>query len=237
MNPRFVEIARDPTLIPGVYEHCDQWCAYCPHTRRCLAHRCRVDYAKSTGRDPAGGVFTSLAELVQFTRDIAGATGQGTPELDVLLQGPQTEGPLAAAPDPLTDMAFEYAAGVAVMAAGVESHLPPARVDAPRPLPLDVLMWFQGQIVIRVQRAITSAKQAAAGEADRLRDAHGCAKVALIAIGRSRQALREIAPWADDRAIAELQRVLEMLEAGLDQRFPKARSFIRPGLDVPVGTM
>ena len=237
MNPRFVEIARDPTLIPGVYEHCDQWCSYCPHTRRCLAHRCLVDYAKSTGRDPTGGVFTSLAELVQFTRDIATATGQGTPELDVLVQGPPTEGPLASVSDPLTDMAFEYAARVAMMAADVESRLPSARVDETRPAPLDVLMWFQGQIVIRVQRAIASAKQAAAGQADRLQDAHGCAKVALIGIGRSRQALGEIAPWCEDRAIAELLQLLEMLDAGLDQRFPRARGFIRPGLDVRVGTM
>ena len=237
MNSRFVEIARDPTLIPGVYEHCDQWCSYCPHTRRCLAHRCLVDYAKTTRRDPAGGVFTSLAEIVQFTRDVAGATGQGTPELDVLLLESQTDGPLAAVADPLTDMAFEYAAHVAVMAARVESCVPSVRDDDRRPAPLDVLMWFQGQIATRVQRAITSAKQAAAGQADRLQDALGCAKVALIGIGRSRQALREIAPWADDRAIAELLQLLEVLEAGLDQRFPGARGFIRPGLDVPVATM
>jgi len=237
MNSRFVEIARDPTLIPGVYEHCDQWCSYCPHTRRCLAHRCLVDYAKSTGRDPAGSVFTSLAELVQFTRDVAAATGEGTPELELLVKGPQAEGPLAAVSDPLTDLAIDYAAGVALMMGGVVPKRPPPRDDSPRPTPLEVLLWYQRQIVIRVQRAITSAKQAAAGQADRVQDAHGCAKVALIGIGRSRQALREIAPWADDRTIAELMRLLETLEAGLDQRFPSARSFIRPGLDVPVGTM
>lgn len=38
--PLFVQIAADPTLIPGIYDTCDQWCMYCSATRWCLAYRC-----------------------------------------------------------------------------------------------------------------------------------------------------------------------------------------------------
>ena len=27
--PLFVQVAADPTLVPGIYEACDQWCMYC----------------------------------------------------------------------------------------------------------------------------------------------------------------------------------------------------------------
>jgi hypothetical protein len=233
MNPRFVEIARDPHLIPGVYEHCDQWCSYCPVTRRCLAHRCMVDYAKMTGRPASGTVFRDREELVQFTRDVAAAVGTTTPELDALLAGPVIEGPLAAR-DSLTDLAFEYAMGASIVLGRTASQVPPPRDTATRPTPLEVALWFHVLIVTRVFRAVVSAAQAAAGQADRADDANGCAKVALVGIARSRDALRRLPVTVDEPAIAELISRLDALEASLDDRFPQARAFIRPGLDVPV---
>src|SRR5262245_60958191 len=32
-------LARDPEIIPGIYEACDQWCIYCQASRHCLAFR------------------------------------------------------------------------------------------------------------------------------------------------------------------------------------------------------
>jgi hypothetical protein len=233
MNPRFVEIARDPRLIPGVYEHCDQWCSYCPQTDRCLAHRCMTDYARSMGRDPAGTVFRSQQEVIEFTRDVAAAVGKATPELDAVLAGPPLEGPLATK-DPLGDLALEYALGAGVVISQAGPRLPPTGPDSPRPTPLEVVLWLHLVIASRIYRAFASAAQAAAGQRDRMDDAHGCAKVALVAIGRSRKALLELSSVTDPRLIEDLVSRLDTLETGLEERFPHARAFIRPGLDVPV---
>ena len=32
----FLAIAKDPTIIPGVHHHCDEWCDCCLVTNRCL---------------------------------------------------------------------------------------------------------------------------------------------------------------------------------------------------------
>jgi hypothetical protein len=45
MSPStFLAIAKDPTIIPGVHHHCDEWCDYCLVTNRCLAFRCTVEH-------------------------------------------------------------------------------------------------------------------------------------------------------------------------------------------------
>ena len=30
--------ARDPKLIPGIYNYCDRWCERCPFTSRCMVY-------------------------------------------------------------------------------------------------------------------------------------------------------------------------------------------------------
>ena len=32
------EMAKDPRLIPGIYNYCDRWCERCPFTARCLTY-------------------------------------------------------------------------------------------------------------------------------------------------------------------------------------------------------
>src|SRR5260221_2705072 len=55
---RFMTLATDPTLIPGVYNGCDQWCDYCPLTERCLAFKCR---RRPGGR---GDIYNDIAEAM-----------------------------------------------------------------------------------------------------------------------------------------------------------------------------
>ena len=40
----FLAIAKDPTIIPGVHHHCDEWCDYCLVTNRCLAFKCTDEH-------------------------------------------------------------------------------------------------------------------------------------------------------------------------------------------------
>ena len=100
---------------------------------------------------------------------------------------------------------------------------------------LDVVRWYGVQIGPKLLRA---ASADAVGNA---RDRAGSAKVALIAAERAFggwTVLRDVLPAAlparrDEvkAEIADFQRRLATLRAGIDRAFPEARTFVRPGFD------
>jgi hypothetical protein len=87
---------------------------------------------------------------------------------------------------------------------------------------------------MRVFRALVSRDRANAGSGRTLEDADGSAKVALVRVQRSRDALESLRNIANERRVAELISALDTIERGIDEQFPAARSFVRVGLDVPV---
>jgi len=65
LSQPFVKAALDPTLIPGIYNACDQWCVYCPATARCLAYRCQPADAKE--EDPQD-IYARFPDARSFVR-------------------------------------------------------------------------------------------------------------------------------------------------------------------------
>src|SRR5712671_5283254 len=55
---RLIARARDPRLIPGIYNYCDGRCPRCPFTQRCLT------YLDTHELKEAGDVSRSLADTV-----------------------------------------------------------------------------------------------------------------------------------------------------------------------------
>src|SRR5215217_4874468 len=113
MNSKFLEIARDPRVIPGVHHNCDEWCKRCSLTERCLAFRCTLVYRKQQDRQGEEPTFFNTGEGVAFTRELAAVEGMPTPELDRIAAGKGTGHVLNAA-DPLVHVAWEYALGVSM---------------------------------------------------------------------------------------------------------------------------
>ena len=66
-----------------------------------------------------------------------------------------------------------------------------------------------------------------------MEEATGSAKLALVSMERSRRALQSMGSGANNAKISVLMALLDVLERGLDERFPSARSFLRIGLDCP----
>jgi hypothetical protein len=62
-------------------------------------------------------------------------------------------------------------------------------------------------------------------------DWNGSAKVALVCLARSAEAWRVIAQAADDRASLEIAEQMEVLARDVEEWFPQARQFVRPGFD------
>ena len=99
---------------------------------------------------------------------------------------------------------------------------------------VEVIRWYQTLIYVKVCRAFSSLVEE---EDDRrlaaARDSSGSAKIALIALERSLAAwvaLREMFPEETD-SILEILVHLDRLRRTVKKKFPRAKSFKRPGFD------
>jgi len=230
MRARFITIAADPRIIPGVHHHCDEWCDYCHVSDRCLAFRCTNEYRKAHARRQGQETFATIHEAVTFTREVSAAEGVSTPALDALLGNGSAPPEVTA--DPLARSAWDYAVAVALafgpqMFSGLDN---PPRREAPSPE--DILLWYHLRIYMRVFRAIAAVHPAGL-RSDDPDEALGSAKLALYSLKRSKQALTVLAESGRPN-VGELAARLDTVECGIRERFPRADSYIRIGLDAPV---
>jgi hypothetical protein len=232
MHARFLAVAQDPRIIPGVHHHCDEWCTYCPLTSRCLGFRCTVEWQKHHGR-PANTPMSDVHEAVVFTRTLAAVEGVSTEEIDTILAHPDGESGLGTS-DPLAAMTWDYSVGAAILMLPVSRRLVDTSPEPGGPAPEAVILWYHLRLYFRIVRALVARERHAAGTGGRLEDAIGSAKLALVSIARSRQALRSLGPPFDPAHTAVLIDLLDLVERTVDDRFPDARTFVRLGLDVPV---
>jgi hypothetical protein len=229
-TPIFVRVAADPTLVAGIYNACDQWCMYCPATARCLAYRCNPDIEDGK-QDIYGSLADRLHEGMLFLKRHCDAEGMQIPELDTILADFGEPPAMMRIDDPLERMGRRYA--------HLSSAFLRSRADVPTemrprpsgPTPLEVVVWFHLRIPTKLYRALVTSRQGARGDADRARDAAISAKVALIGMDRSLEALVSIAAEDDDPRLELLQAHLRRLRREVEARFPNARRIVRPGLD------
>jgi hypothetical protein len=99
---------------------------------------------------------------------------------------------------------------------------------------IEVIRWYQYFIAAKVIRAIRGKKEEEEERCDEFpSDADGSAKIALIGIDRS------IGAWAViprynrlyTESVFEIISFLDLLRQAVEETFPRARSFIRPGFD------
>jgi hypothetical protein len=223
MNPRFLAIAQDPSIIPGVHHHCDEWCDYCPVPERCLGFRCTAAFRQQHRRRDGDSTFASMEEAIAFTRELAALDGSSTEELDALLAKPDGGSDLETS-DPLAAVAWDYAVGAAFLfTSPAMTHLGQGRRGA-APAPEEVVLWHHLRIYMKLVRALVSRSA---------EDANGCAKLVLVSAQKSRAALIAVRATGRD-AVDPLIATLEDLERGVEKRFPGARGYVRAGLDYPV---
>lgn len=229
---RFLAIARDPRIIPGVHHYCDDWCDYCPVTRRCLAFRCAAEVQRDRGGDPARPKFDDIEEAVAFTREIAATEGASTDVLDALVSSPPGRSGVDT-DDPLAGVAWEYAMEVGAALAPFARSIAAESPTPGGPNAWEVLLWYHLRIYMKLFRALVARDRSGAGLVTRADEATGCAKLVLASIGRSRIALRALEPAFDGACRSRLEALLDTMERGIDERFPDARTFVRIGIDVP----
>lgn len=247
MNPEleaYVARAQDPELIPGIYNYCDHRCQRCPFTTRCFSYREEHARVGAEGqRDPADHVEVNVdlaAALIhswceRHGIDMEKVQDEANPEA---VKTAQQRADHAVDNDPLQIAAWQYskeAYGIVEPLKNLSGlHTWPSGVGTA----IDAIAWHSGMIPAKVCRAIHGlADRGAFTDEDRVQnDWNGSAKVARLAIAESLGAWNTLFAAGEtppDASIRHTARLLEGIDRDLEERFPLALDFVRPGFDEP----
>ncbi|HKE87599.1 MAG TPA: hypothetical protein VKB50_27765 [Vicinamibacterales bacterium] len=221
-------------FIVGVFNYCDRWCETCAFTARC---RLFADVAEIEAKlDPHLKAVVDAPPLPEeapppppkwmqeWIDEMNEATRDAEPheELPRRRQPPADHQAIEARADEYHTRAYAWLHGRSWSSHDVHD-------------PCAVICWFHMQIMIKVHRAVHALVEEIEDNRDAPRDSDGSAKVALLGIDRSHAA------WLDlvERGVITRVEVepfiadLVWLGESLERVFPKARAFVRPGLDEP----
>jgi hypothetical protein len=233
---RLVARARDPRLIPAIYNYCDGRCPRCPFTQRCLTFLDTEELKASDGssRPLADIAGEALQRTLEMLAEAARRDGIDLGAEPADAQEPPAEAdpdqhrrdPLAVRARAYGQLAWRVARAIAPIAA--------ARDDATVIEAVKTIEWFSSMISAKLYRAICGYTEGWESPDEAQTDFNGSAKIALIGIGESRQAwgvLMEEGRATADGVPAQAVRMLEALDAEVRERFPRVMAFVRPGFD------
>jgi hypothetical protein len=233
---RLVARARDPRLIPGIYNYCDGRCPRCPFTERCLTFLDAEELKASGGDDRPWPdvVGHSLQRTLEMLAEAARRDGI---DLDAPTDDAQEtaaeadldrhrQDPLALQARTYGQLAWRVARAIAPIAVG--------RDDAALVEAVETIEWFSSMISAKLYRAICGHAEGWERQDETQTDFNGSAKIAVIGIGECRRAwgvLMEAGRATADGVPAQAVIMLAALDASVRQRFPRVMEFVRPGFD------
>ncbi len=242
-------------FIEGIYNYCDRWCERCTLASRCSSFAIEKkleDIKKSGGtinRNTFWEIFDSLYEgafknLSDFTGDdhLEPDTFEEI-EYDSDLELFEDETWKKVEENELVESARFYATEVAqwmkIYENDIVSNISEPNVSASRNKDLvlnsiEVIMWYSFFIAAKLHRALRHED-----DNDEFlelpvdSDENGSAKIALIAINRSISAWSIVrsAYKTDSNATAGFMGRLIAIRRVVEQAFPHAQEFVRPGFD------
>ena len=242
---RLKRLAAEERFIKGIYNYCDRWCERCSQTSHCLNFSVsEEEFSDPEARDIRNKAFWDklseiLVESLELLREGAERWGIDLDAVDCIEETEKKRAKEEAAENHLLcRVARRYGERVEEWFEGRETLFfeiaAGARVGASLEEAIEVIRWYQYFICAKVMRAVRgSVEEEEEGSNDFPNDSDGSAKIALIAIDRS------IAAWAviqrylvdSDREVTDLMAFVDRLRQALEETFPLARSFIRPGFD------
>ncbi|MDH4065569.1 MAG: hypothetical protein OEW19_14310 [Acidobacteriota bacterium] len=219
---------RDGFII-GIHTYCDRWCERCPLSRRChlfveeqLARESAAREPPSTGpRARSRGALPAdpAADDCAKHEDEAGSASRR-------VRAPSALRGEAAALDRRA-----RALGRSLL----DRRIPPDAGTEPKVADaLRMVGHFGAFLGPKIHRALVGRAQVDEHEAQS--DANGCAKAALLALDELEAAWLSLAT-AGLNGVAEPESIfgeVRRVRGELERLFPRARAFVRPGLDEPV---
>lgn len=218
--------------IEFISEYCDRWCERCAFTSRCSAYAVQA----------ALGMCGDLGEALQLAVGAPMAPEGSIPivrKVEVARPTSDDVSDLQAAvaahakrtnEAPLTNNAMDVA-----IAEHRWFHAHAAMRESDDPVVREavaIVSWDSTLIGGKLARALQGRESSDGQDDDPIQnDWNGSAKVALISIERSESTWQAIAQATGDVAAAELASALSALRDEVEEAFPFARLFQRPGFD------
>ncbi len=254
-------LADDPRFIPRIQEYCDSWCERCAFTARCLSYARQQAIAESRGGEPQDFdeafdlVIDVLQQSLNLLREMAEEEGIDPDAIDVNAEMAEKDRildevenhPMSRATMTYVGLANDWLgmiAGNADAAGGDFDIFAGLRTVAPDwdgPIEdlieaVEVVQRLKLVVVDKVQMALLGRRQEVYYDmsADEMStNADGVAKMGLLAIDRSIGAWATLLPVfpARQAATLEILTLLSRLRVELEQEFPEAWAFVRPGFD------
>jgi hypothetical protein len=230
--------------IDFISSYCDRWCERCAYTSRCSAYACEIAIAMCCD------VHDGLELAIGRPCPEDGETDEPADRSD-----DDVSGEVEMSPEQLEEFDRQEAAREARVEASLPARMArahtmmssrwlderyfPVRAAADSVLieALDVVMHDALFIEAKVRRALDGKDRHLTDRDDDedpvQNDWNGSAKVALISLQRSEIAWRLIGQAASDPCACELADAVCDLGRVIQDEFPCAMSFIRPGFDEP----
>jgi len=261
MNKKdILRMANDPRFISGIYNYCDRWCERCPFTSRCLNYAIeKKDIGEMATRDLNNKAFWDKLQVIfqqtiEMIKELAMERGIDLNSLDMESTAEEFSQRLNKAKDHELSLSARYYSEIVdnwfekeyplfeqrqdelntMLRLDIGGNEPYAEADEISDA-VEVIRWYQHQIYVKLTRALTEEELISTQQEDYTlqRDSDGSALVALIAIDRSIGAwgrLQEHFPEKTNN-ILDILLHLDRLRRKIEQVFPDARNFKRPGFD------
>ena len=253
------KLAQNKQFIPGIYNYCDRWCERCQFTSRCLNFALgNEEFADPESRDMNNELFwRKLTETFQVTLDLLKEVAEqegidldsfdseGVAEEERYNEEIAENHECCSAAKAYGEMVDDWFDSAGDLFAQPEDELNqkelltiptvgPAVESAGLEEAVQVVRWYQHLIYAKLMRAVRGRLEEEAEINDEFcRDSDGSAKVALIGMDRSIGAwgaIRTYYPLADRHILKQLVH-LDRMRRAVEQVFPDARGFMRPGFD------
>ncbi len=226
---------KNENYIVGIHNYCDGRCDRCDYTKQCSSYSLheQLDFSDNTDTDGTNNqltaIFKATSELIEeelLKKDMN--LEQAMAEIEQLEQDMPTKHALEL-------QAESYAEKVNRWFESNQMELESRIVTEEEPdikNCFETITWFQLFIPAKISRSLKGINKEDRSECD-IYDAHGSAKIGLIAIDESINAWENIMgaiPRKED-SILNMLRHLSKLRLELENEIPEARLFVRPGFD------
>ena len=234
-------------IIEGIFNYCTRRCELCPFTGQCTLYQSEREYER---RKPDATwqehVHDSFAETFRLLEDWCAREGIDFEQIRREADSEEANAELeraaeAVRADPLQKLATAYTHA----ALNITDAMAPARARPRWPADVesavDTIAWHAGMVSAKVHRALHGyAEREMFRDEDPVQnDWNGSAKLARIIVDESKRAwavvMRE-GEAPDNSPLLELVALLDRIDRGLHETFPRATEFLRPGFDAAAQT-
>ncbi len=230
--------------IPGIYNYCDRWCEKCPFTSRCLNFEMGEKIKRNiNNKDELNKIFWEFFDgnpgriIESIEKEILKSEEYEDDEIGYSGDDFEIKHLIAQSNDS-AQLALKYLEIVSEWMNRNKDKLEGSYSNIERNEKVklsdtfEVILWYQYQIYVKIMRAL-HGKNEDMLEDEFPKDSDGSAKVALIGIDRSINAWGKIFMMINEKEenVFNIIQLLVNIQHIVEEEFPNARNFIRPGFD------